>query len=106
MPTTRAASAPSRRAIRKEEIKRQVPVANQLQVTRSSLVPSNYTVKAFCGCLALFRRLQYRLLFCSEIPPRLFPTGNPPTRAGRIARDLLPAPTPPLFLSALARAHG
>src|SRR5437870_2226845 len=51
MPTTRAASAPSRRAIRKEEIKRQVPVANQLQVTKSSLVPPNHTVKAFAAAL-------------------------------------------------------
>src|SRR5690242_3337413 len=67
MPTTRAASAPSRRAIRKEEIKRQVPVANQLQVTIPSLVPPNHTVKAFCPCPARSRRLQYPLMFWREI---------------------------------------
>src|SRR5579862_1821965 len=67
MPTTSAASAPSRRAIRKEEIKRQVPVANQLQVTKPSLVPPNLTVKAFCRCSILFRRLQYPLMFASDL---------------------------------------
>src|SRR5260370_12606963 len=92
MPTTRAASAPSRRAIRKEEIKGQVPVANQLQLTKPSLVPPNHPVKAFCRCHSLSWRLQYPLMFFSEFrrnspfitlpphtpPPLLAPTATPP----------------------------
>src|ERR1700736_2259339 len=70
MPTTRAASAPSRKAMRKEEIKQGVPVANQLQVTETSLVPPNHTVKAFCGYLSLSRRLQYALMFTAAIGRR------------------------------------
>src|SRR5260370_29763852 len=101
MPTTRAASAPSRRAIRKEEIKRQVPVANQLQLTKPSLVPPNHPVKAFCRCHSLSWRLQYPLLFVSEFrrnPP--FITGQPPTPRKIICPIGMPAiAANPPFLS-------
>src|SRR5437879_4744223 len=114
MPTTRAASAPSRRAIRKEEIKRQVPVANQLQVTKSSLVPPNHTVKAFCGCLALSRQLQYAFMFTSGISCRISPIGTRRMGAGgigsrragigRIGIGVLAALVPFLSLSARAQS--
>src|SRR6266566_5017384 len=106
MPTTRAASAPSRRAIRKEEIKRQVPVANQLQVTKSSLVPSNHTVKAFCGCLTLSRRLQYARMFTSEIARRIFRIGTRRTGIGPIGIGVLAALIPFLSLSLQAQSPG
>src|SRR5260370_31529242 len=87
MPTTRAASAPSRRAIRKEEIKRQVPVANQLQLTKPSLVPPNHAVKAFCRCHSLSWRLQYPLMFVSEFCRNSrFITGPPRTPGKMIGR--------------------
>src|ERR1700730_9930173 len=47
MPTTRAASTPSRRAIRKEEIKSGIPVANHLQLRNWSLAVSHLSVKVF-----------------------------------------------------------
>src|SRR5215469_6219299 len=96
MPTTRAASAPSRRAMRKEEIKRQVPVAIQLQVTKSSVVPLNHAVKAFCRCPALSRRLQYSHMFApeSERPHVQFVVCRPkfkPKMLGRIGAVALAA---------------
>src|ERR1700719_1427756 len=81
MPTTRAASAPSRSAIRKEEITGRVPVANQLQVTETSLVPLNHAVKAFCLCLALSRQLQYALMFAFQASRSVPRTGK-----GRLAK--------------------
>src|SRR5579872_1447822 len=102
MPTTRAASAPSRRAIRKEEITRRVLVAIQLQVTKPSLVPPNHAVKAFCTCLALFRRLQYALMFASGIIGRTRRFGNGQTTVACFGRLFLQAIVllVPIFLCA------
>src|SRR5580700_4429608 len=89
MPTTRAASAPSRSAIRKEEITGRVPVANQLQVTKTSLVPINHAVKAFCLCHALSRQLQYALMFAFQGSRRVPPHGKRRLEKGRLRVALL-----------------